>query len=102
MKEINVWDNKYLLKILPFYNILIDSLKIKKLSNVDLLNEIPFYDSLSIKKISKAFRRYTKIFSVEIIYSKDPLIQLNQVNQVLKTYSKNYCMKCKDSNIKLL
>ena len=42
MKKINVWDNKYLLKILPFYNILIGSPKIKKLYNAELLYELPF------------------------------------------------------------
>ena len=61
MKETNIWDNKNLLKIFPFYNILIDSPKIKKLSNVELLNELPFYDSLSIKEISKAFMRRTLV-----------------------------------------
>ena len=49
MKESNVWSNKNLLKILPFYNILIEKPKIKKLSNVELLNELPFYDELSIR-----------------------------------------------------
>ena len=44
MKETNVWDNKNLLEILPFYNILIDIPKAKKLSNIDLLNVLPFYD----------------------------------------------------------
>ena len=72
MKETNVWDNKYLLKILPFYSILMDSPKIKILSNAELLYELPFYDSVNIKEISKAFRRYAKSFSVEIIDSKDP------------------------------
>ena len=36
------WNNIDLLKILPFYNILIDFMeqpKIKKLTNVELLNE---------------------------------------------------------------
>ena len=42
MKETNVWDNKYLLKILLFYSILMDSPKIKKLSNAELLYELPF------------------------------------------------------------
>ena len=40
MKETNVWNNKKLLKILPFYNILIDFMdkpKIKRLSNAELL-----------------------------------------------------------------
>ena len=48
MKETNVSDNKSLLKILPFYNIFIDFMekpKIKRLSNAELLYELPFYDS---------------------------------------------------------
>ena len=52
-------------------------LKLKKLSNVELLNELPFYDNLNIKEILKAFKRYAKSFSIEIIDSKDHLIQLN-------------------------
>ena len=95
MKEINPWDNKNLLKILPFYNILIDSPKIKKLSNVDILNELPFWDSLSIKEISKAFRRYAKSFSIEIIDSKDPLIQLNSSKPSIKDLFKNLLYEMK-------
>ena len=52
MKETNVWDSKITLKIFPFYNILIhfmEKSKIKELSNAELLYELPFYDSLSIK-----------------------------------------------------
>ena len=71
MKEINIWDNKDLLKIIHFYNNLIDSPKINKLSNAELLYELPFFDRLSIKKISKVFRMYAKSFSID---SKDPLI----------------------------
>ena len=54
MRELDFWDYKKLLKILPFYNILIDFVekpKIKWLSNVELLNVLPFYNSLSIKEI---------------------------------------------------
>ena len=45
MKEQHVLDNENLFKILPFYNVLIDFMKqpkIKKLTNVELLNELPF------------------------------------------------------------
>ena len=66
-------DYKKLLKILPFYNILIDSTerpKIKRLSNVELLNVLPFYNSLNIKEISKAFKRYIKSLSIEIVDKK--------------------------------
>ena len=95
MKEINVWDNKYLLKILLFYNILIDSPKIKKLSNAELLHELPFYDSLNIKEISKAFKRYAKSFSIEIIDSKDPLIQLNASKSSIKDVFKDLLYEMK-------
>ena len=54
MKETNVWNNKDLLKILPFYNILIEKPKIKRLSNAELLDELPFYDSLNIKEIPRS------------------------------------------------
>ena len=95
MKKTNVWDNKNLLKILTFYNTLIDSPKIKKLSNVELLNELPFYDSLNIKEISKAFRRYAKSFSIEIIDLKDPLIQLNASKSSIKDLFKDLLYEMK-------
>ena len=73
MKETNVWNNTNLLKILPLYNILIEKPKIKRLSNAKLIYELPFYDSLNIKEISKAFKIYAKSYSIE-------LIQLNASN----------------------
>ena len=57
MKEQHVLDNENLLKILPFYNILFDFMKqskIKKLTNVELLNELPFYSGLNVKEIAEA------------------------------------------------
>ena len=33
---------------LPFYNTLIEKPHIKRLKNLDLLHELPFYDELSI------------------------------------------------------
>ena len=35
--------------------------KIKRLSNAELLYELPFYDSLNIKEISKAFKDMQKV-----------------------------------------
>ena len=49
MREQHVFDNEKLLKILPFYNVLIDFIekpKVKKLTNVELLNELPFEEIL--------------------------------------------------------
>ena len=87
MKEQHVLNKENLLKILPFYNVLIDFMersKIKKLTNVELLNELPFYNSLNIKEIAEAFKRYAKSFNIEIIDREDPLIQL---------YSSKFCIQ---------
>ena len=46
---------KKLLKEQPFYNAPIENQKIKKLSNVGMLSELPFYDELNILKTTKAF-----------------------------------------------
>ena len=65
MNRLDFWDYKKLLKILPFYNILIDSTekpKIKRLSNVELLNVLPFYNSLYIKDYQKHLKDMQKVF----------------------------------------
>ena len=43
-------------KELPFYNVSIEKPKIKRLKNIDLLPELPFYDQLNIIKTDQAFR----------------------------------------------
>ena len=65
-----------MLKELPFYNAPIENPYIKRLNNIDLLLELPFYNELSISKISKAFKRYARSYNIEVIDSKDPLVQL--------------------------
>ena len=87
MKEQHVLDNDNLLKILPFYNVLIDFMKqskIKKLTNVELLNELPFYNSLKVKEIAEAFKRYAESYNTKIVDKKDPMVQL---------YSSKLCIK---------
>ena len=73
------WNEKEateLFQILPFCNFLIKKPKIKHLSNIQLLHELPFYDELSVVEISKAFKRYARSYKIEIIDSKDPLAQI--------------------------
>ena len=48
-------ETKRLLKKLPFYNVLIEKLKTKKLTNVEILRELLFYDELNLVKAAKAF-----------------------------------------------
>ena len=72
-------ENKQFLKILPFYNVLIDYVKsdvVKKYFNVKLMSELLFYKDLSVKEISEAFKKYVKSYRVEIVDKKDPMIQL--------------------------
>ena len=72
----NEKEAKKVFQILLFYNVLSEKPKIKHLSNIKLLHELPFYDELSVVKISKAFERYTRSYKSEIIDSKDLLAQL--------------------------
>ena len=67
---------KIIISNTSFYNVLIEKPKIKHLSNIELLHELPFYDELSVVEISKAFRRYARSYKVEIIDPKDPSVKL--------------------------
>ena len=63
-------------KELPFYNKPIEKPKIKRLKNIDLLSELPFYEELNVIKTDHTFRGYAESFKVEIIERKDPINQL--------------------------
>ena len=63
--------------------------KIKKLNNVDILGELPFYAELNIVKTAKAFKKYARSYSIEIIGDKDgtmndPLVRLKAIKPVIK------------------
>ena len=98
MRDQYIFDNKNLLKILPFYNVLIDFMekpKIKKLANVELLNELLFYNNLRVKEIAEAFKRYAKSFKIEIIYKKDARIQLYSSKLCIQDFFKVLLYKMK-------
>ena len=69
---------------LPLFNTFIEKSCIKHFENVDLLHELPFYDELSIEKISKA-----RSYRIEIIGSKDPLVKLEASKSSIKDFSKD-------------
>ena len=69
--------------------------KIKHLSNIKLLNELPFSDELSVVKIPKAFKRYGRSYKVEIIDSKDPLVQLEACKSSIEDLFKDFLNKMK-------
>ena len=73
------WDEKEakrLFQKLLLYNVSIEKPHIKHLKIIDLLHELPFYQELSIGKISEPFKRYGRSYKTEIIDSKDHLAQL--------------------------
>ena len=67
------WDAKRLFQILPFYNTFIEKPEIKELSNVKLLQELPYDDELNIVKKSNAFSGYARSYKVEIVDKKRSL-----------------------------
>ena len=77
------------LKDQPFYNAPIKNPKIKHLNNADMLSELLFYDELNIVKTAKAFKKYARSYSIEIIKDKDgnlndELAQLEAGKPVMK------------------
>ena len=71
-------------KKLPFYNKHIEKPKIKRLKNIDLLSELPFYEELNVIKTNHAFRGYAMSYKVEIIEKKDPIKQLEASKSSIK------------------
>ena len=71
-------------KELPFFNVSIEKPKIKRLKNVDLLAELPFYDQLNIIKTDQAFSRYAMSYKAEIVDKKDLIVQLEANKSSIK------------------
>ena len=69
---------------IPSYKKDTEKPKIKCIKNIDLLSELPFYEELNVIKTDNVFRGYIMSYKVEII-EKNPVKQLEIVNQVLKT-----------------
>ena len=83
------WDANKIFKILPFYGSYIEKTKIKKLNNVQLLKELPFYDKLSIVKNKTAFSGNVKIYKIEIVDKKDIVLQLKASEISIKELCKD-------------
>ena len=71
-------------KKLPFYNKHIEKPKIKRLKNIDLLSELPFYEELNVIKTNHAFRGYTMSYKVKLVQKKDPIKQLEANKSSIK------------------
>ena len=71
-------------KELPFYNKPIENPKVKRLKNIDQLDEIPFYEQLSVTKTNQALRGYAMLYKVEIIERKVLIVQLETSKSSIK------------------
>ena len=88
------WDVDKIFKSLPFYNTYIEynsleRLKVKKLNDVQLLKELPFYDELSIVKNKTAFSCYARSYKIEIVDKRDVVIQLKPSELSIKELFKD-------------
>ena len=80
---------------MPFYNTFIEKLDVKKLNNVQLLKELPFYDELSIVKIRAAFSGYGRSYKIEIVDKRDVAIQLKVSEIVIKKLFRDLLIELK-------
>ena len=71
-------------KELPFYNKPIEKPRIKRLKNINLLAELPFYKQLSIIKANQVFKGYAISYKVEIVERKDLILQLQASKSSIK------------------
>ena len=89
------WDANKIFNIIPFYNTYIDKPKVKKLKNVQLLKELPFYDNLDIIKNKTAFSGYGRSYKIQIVNKKDVIIQLKASEIVIKELFKDLLIELK-------
>ena len=92
------WDEKEaksLFEELPFYNTSIEKPYIKYLNNMGLLLELPFFNDLSIAKMSKTFRGYAWIYKTKIGL-KDLSVQLTISKPSIEDFFKDLLDEIKD------
>ena len=73
-------------KEIPFYERPIEKPKIKRLKNIDLSAELPFFEKLSIIKTNQAFSGYAMSYKVEIVKRKDLVVQLEASKLSIKNF----------------
>ena len=69
--------------------------RVKKLSNVELLKELLFYDDLSIVKNRTAFSGFVKSYKVEIVDKKDVIVLLKSSEISIKELLKDLLVELK-------
>ena len=67
-RKMSFWDEKEAKRLsqeLPFYNVLIEKPRIKRVKNIDLLHGLPFYDELSIVKNHKHLKDMQEVIKLK-------------------------------------
>ena len=82
-------------KELPFYNKPIEKPEIKRLTDINLLAELPFYKQLSIIKTNQVFKGYAISYKVEIVEKKYPIVQLEAGKSSIKDLFSDLLYKTK-------
>ena len=88
-------------KELPFFNVSIEKPKIKRLKNIDLLAELPFYNQLNIIRTDHAFSGYAMSYKVEIVDKKDLVVQLEASKSNIKDWFNDLLNKTKGFNYQI-
>ena len=71
-------------KELPFCNKPIKKPKVKRLKTINQLDELPFYEQLSVIETNLTLRGYAMPYKVEIIERKDTIVQLEASKSSVK------------------
>ena len=88
-------------KEIPFYNRPIEKPKIKRLKNIDLSAELPFFEKLSIIKTYQAFSGYEMSYKVEKVERKDLIVQLEASKLSIKNFFGNLLKEMKGSKYQI-
>ena len=73
----------------------IEKPKTKHLTNINLLDELPFYEQLSVIKTDQAHSGHARPYKVEIVERKDPFVQLEASKVSIKNLFSNLINKIK-------
>ena len=100
--EITGTNVKDYFKEIPFYNRPIEKPKIKRLKNIDLSAELPFFEKRSTMKMDQAFGGYVMSYKVEIVERKDLITQLEASKLSIKNLFGDLLNEAKVLSIRLL
>ena len=56
----------------------------KRIKNIDLLSDLPFYEELNVIKTNHAFRGYVRSYKVKQVEKKDPIEQFEASKSSIK------------------